>query len=63
MVIAGPFETRIEKRRENNQILPFKFEFTRLWKVNKVEIIPIVISAIGMVTDRIETWILKTGIH
>lgn len=40
-----------------------KFESARLCKLKKVIIIPVVIGALGMATNRMGTWIKKVGIN
>lgn len=51
---------RIEQKEDERLINydPFKFNLSRIWKLKKVTI-----SALDSVTDRIETWIKKTGIN
>ena len=48
------------KRMENYQDL--KRETGRLWKLKMVEVIPVVIGALGSVTKEFDGWIEKLGI-
>ena len=45
---------------ENYQYL--KREIERLWKLKKVEVVPVVIGALGSVTKGFDRWIEKLGI-
>ena len=39
-----------------------KYELARIWSMKKVTIVPIVIGALGTVTERIDSWIEQIGI-
>ena len=62
--IAVPADVRVgEKEREKvekNQDL--KKEIGRLWKLKMVEVVPVVIGALGSVTKGFDRWIEKLGI-
>ena len=56
-----PFDTRIEKKEEEKckNYSELKYEITKIWKMRKVEVIPVVIGALGTVTKHFEKWIEK----
>ena len=62
--IAVPVDVRVgEKEREKvEKYQDLKREIGRLWKLKVVEVIPVVIGALGSVTKRIRRWIEKRGI-
>ena len=39
-----------------------KYQITKIWKMRKVEVIPVVIEALGTVTKHFEKWIEKLGL-
>ena len=47
-----PFDTRIEKKEEEKctNYTELKHEIAKIWKMRKVEVIPVVIGALGTVT-------------
>ena len=51
---SSPFYTRIEKKEEEicRNYNELKYEIARIWKMKKVDIIPIVIGALGTVTKN-----------
>ena len=58
---ACPFDTRIEKKEEQKctNYSELKYEIAKIWKMRKVEVIPVVIGALGTVTKHFEKWIEK----
>ena len=56
-----PFDTRIEKKKEEKckNYSDLKYEITKIWKMRKVEVIPVVIGALGTVKKHFEKWIEK----
>ena len=58
--IAVPADKRKGKSRKVYQDL--KREIGRLWKLKRVEVVPVVIGALGSVTKRFDRWIEKLGI-
>lgn len=57
------FDTRIKQKEEKmSKCNPLEFQLERLWKLEKVVIITVVIGALGTVTERMETWIKKNDI-
>ena len=53
------------KRREEEKCTNYselKYEIAKIWKMRKVEVIPVVIGALGTVTKHFEKWIEKLGL-
>ena len=42
--------------------IPEEREIGRLWKLKMVEVVPVVIGALGRVTKGVDRWIEKLGI-
>ena len=59
------FDTRIEKKEEEkyNNYCDLKYEIARMWRVKDVEVIPVVIGALGTVTKQFEKWIQKLDLE
>ena len=51
-----PFDTRIEKKEEEKctNYSELKYEIAKIWKMRKVEVIPVVIGALGTVAKHSE---------
>ena len=51
-----PFDTRIERKEEEKctNCSELKYEIVKIWKMRKVEVIPVVIGALGTVTKHFE---------
>ena len=49
-----------EDRKADDEL---KREIRKLWTMKKVEVIPMVVGAIGAVTKKLDKWIEKLGIH
>ena len=50
--------------KELEKILKYqdlKMELSRMWTLNQVEVIPIVVGALGMVSKRLEGFLEKIG--
>jgi len=58
---ACPFDTRIERKEEEkcNNYCDLKYEIARMWRMKEVEVIPVVVGALGSVTKDFEKWIQK----
>ena len=58
---AWPFDTRIEKKEEEKctNYSDMKYEIAKIWKMKGVEVIPVVIGALGTLTKHLEKWIEK----
>ena len=62
--IAVPADVRVgEKEREKvKKYRELKKKIGRLWKLKMVEVVPVVIGALGSVTKGFDRWIEKLGI-
>jgi len=62
--ISVPADERVwEKEREKvEKYQDLKREIARLWRMRKVQVVPIVIGALGSVTKEFEKWCEKLGI-
>ena len=56
---ACPFDSRIEKKEEEKcaNYSELKYEIAKIWKMRKLEVIPVVIGALGTVAKHFEKWI------
>ena len=63
--IAIPGDARVcEKEIEKiDKYKPLKDEVARLWNMRKVTVIPIVIGALGAISNRFEKFVKEVGIH
>lgn len=62
--VAVPGDIRIEEK-ENEKVEKYqelKQEIIKLWEMKKVDVIPIVVGALGAVSRRIRDWISRTGL-
>ena len=59
-----PFDSRIVVKEEEklSNYDELKYELARIWSMKMVTIVPIVIGALGTVTERIDSWIDQIGI-
>ena len=55
------FDTRNEKKKEEKctNYSEVKYEIAKNWKMRKVEVIPVVIGALGTVSKHFEEWVEK----
>ena len=62
---AYSFGTRIEKKKEEkcNNYCDLKCEIARMWRIKDVEVIPVVIEALGTVTEQFEKWIVRLDLE
>ena len=62
--IAVPTDVRVkEKEKEKvEKYQDLKKEIKRLWKLGNVEIVPVVVGALGSVSAEFERWMGKLGI-
>ena len=58
---ACPFDTSIEKKEEEKctNYSELKYEIAKIWKMRKIEVISVLIGAIGTVTKHVEKLIAK----
>ena len=62
--VAVPGDSRIEDK-ENEKVEKYqelKQEIIKLWEMKEVDVIPIVVAALGAVSMRIRDWISRTGL-
>ena len=59
-----PFDTRIRKKEEEKctNYSELKYEITKIWKMRKVQVTPVVIGALEAVTKHFEKWIEKLNL-
>lgn len=62
--VAIPGDSRVTKKEEEkvNKYQDLRLEIVRLWKLKKVDIIPVVVGALGAVSRSIESWLEKLGV-
>ena len=62
--VAIPGDSRVTKKEEEkvNKYQDLRLEIVRLWKLKKVDIIPVVVGALGAVSRSIENWLEKLGV-
>ena len=62
VAISG--DSRVTKKEEEkvNKYQDLRLEIVRLWKLKKVDIIPVVVGALGAVSRSIENWLEKLGV-
>ena len=66
MDMASPWDHRvyekegekIEKYQERN----IKREIGRLWGIRHLEVVPVVVGALGLVSNRLDAWLEKLGV-
>ena len=60
--IAVPADVRVEEKEKVEKYQDLKKEIRRLWKLRNVEIVPVVIGALGSVSIEFDRWMGKLGI-
>ena len=60
--IAVPADCRVEEKEKVEKYQDLKREIGRLWRMRKVQVVPVVIGALGSVTEGFDKWIEKLGI-
>ena len=60
--VPGNKRVLVKDKENVDKYQDLKHEITRLWKLSKVEVIPVVIGALGMVTNQFQNRIGKLGI-
>ena len=63
--MAVPGDDRFTEKEDEkvDKYQPLKFEIMRIWEMNKVEVIPIIVGALGVVTKKMQNWISKIGVE
>ena len=59
-----PADVRVEEKEKEKveKYQDLKKEIRRLWKLRNVEVVPVVIGALGSVSAEFDRWIGKLGI-
>ena len=62
--IAVPNDNRVGSKEQEKieKYQDLRQEIAHLWGMKKVQVIPIVIGALGMISQRLETWLGKIGV-
>ena len=60
--IAVPADVRVQEKEKVEKYQDLKKEIRRLWKLRNVEIVPVVIGALGSVSAEFDKWMVKPGI-
>uniref|UniRef100_A0A1X7U4Q0 Uncharacterized protein n=1 Tax=Amphimedon queenslandica TaxID=400682 RepID=A0A1X7U4Q0_AMPQE len=61
--VAIPVDCRVTKKEEKiNKYQHLRLEIIRLWSLRQVDIIPVVVGALGAVSRNIERWLEKLGV-
>lgn len=51
-----------KKREEIDRYYDFKYDVKSLWECNKVNIIPVIVGALGVILRSVEGWLENIGI-
>ena len=64
MDIASPWDHRVyEKEGEKiEKYQDLKREIARLWGIRHLQVIPVVVDALGVVSNRLDAWLEKLGV-
>ena len=64
MDIASPWDHRVYEKESAKieKCQDLKMEIRKLWAMRRVEVVPVVVGALGAVTKRLNTWLDKLGI-
>ena len=64
MDIASPWDHRVyEKEGEKiEKYQDLKREIGRLWGIRHLEVVPVVVGALGVVSNRLDAWLEKLGV-
>ena len=64
MDIASPWGHRVyEKEGEKTEkYQELKREIGRLWGIRLLEVVPVVVGALGVVSNRLDAWLEKLGV-
>ena len=64
MDVASPWDHRVYEKEgekiEKHQDL--KREIGRLWGIRHLEIVPVIVCALGVVRNRLDAWLEKLGV-
>ena len=64
MILPVPADVRVEEKEKEKveKYQDLKREIRRLWKLRNIEIVPVVIGALGSVSTEFDRWMGKLGI-
>ena len=64
MDLASPWDHRVyEKEGEKiEKYQDLKREIGRLWGIRHLEVIPVVVGSLGVVSNRLDAWLEKLGV-
>ena len=64
MDVAWPWDHRVYEKESAKieKCQDLKIEIRKLWAMRRVEVVPVVVDALGAVTKRLNTWPDKLGI-
>ena len=62
--ITSPWDHRVyeKKSKKVEKYQDLKREIWKLWGIRRVEVVPVVVGALGAVNKRMDTWLGKLGI-
>ena len=63
--ITVPADRRVEEKKQEKveKFQDLKREIGRMWEIRKVQVVAVVIGALGMVSKEFKTWIEKLDIQ
>jgi hypothetical protein len=63
IAVPGDCRIGIKETEKVEKYEELKREIRKIWAMKKVEVIPIVVGALGAVSNKLDKWIEKLGIH
>ena len=63
IAVPGDCRISIKETEKVEKYEELKREIRKIWAMKKVEVIPIVVGALGAVSNKLDKWIEKLGIH
>ncbi len=63
IAIPGDCRIGIKETEKVEKYDELKREIRKVWAMKKIEVIPIVVGALGAVSNELDKWIKKLGIH
>ena len=63
--VAVPIDSRVNAKEQEKieKYQELRLEVARLRKMKKVEVIPVVVGALGTITNRTQLWLKKIGVE
>ena len=64
MDITSPWDHRVNEKKSKKveKYQDLKREIRKLWEIRRVEVVPVVVGALGAENKREDTWLGKLGI-